>query len=116
MAASRSLTAMATWSISVRITSGTVATEQRDLVLADGGATFGIVDAQTLPGRQAQHADLALVLVAVDRAGCLAHLVERVDGRQQRLDPALAHQPVGLPRLGVVGEVRRDEPLELHPE
>ena len=37
-------------------------------------------------GREAEHADLALVLVAVDLAGRLAGVVERVHRRQQRLD------------------------------
>ena len=65
---------------------------------------------------QAEHADLALVLVAVDRAGGLADLGQRVHRRQQRLDAALVDQPVGGVRLGVVGEVAGDQPLQLHPE
>src|SRR5689334_14890253 len=104
MAASRSLTAMATWSISVSIMggesapvhpsiwchrsvccgasppqtlrwsemvgwSGAVAPEQRDLVLADAFALGRVVDAEALGRRQAEDADLALVLVAVDRPG-----------------------------------------------
>src|SRR4051794_31300296 len=115
MAASRSLTAMATWSISVS-TSRTVATVQRDLVLTDVGALLGVVDAEALLRGQAQHADLAFVLVAVDPACRLARLLEWVHGRQERLDPALADELVGRPRLGVVGEVRGDEPLQLHPQ
>src|SRR5215471_13048008 len=104
MAASRSLTAMATWSISVS-TSGTVATEQRDLVLADLGAELRVLDPEAFLGRKAQDADLAIVLVAVDQASGLANVGQGIDRRQQRLDPALAHQLVGRPRLGVVGEV-----------
>ncbi len=32
------------------------------------------------------------------------------------MDHALGDQPVGLPRLAVVGEVRADDPLEVHPQ
>ena len=68
-------------------------------------------------GRQAEHADLALVLVAVDRAGGRADLGRAGrHGRQQRLDAALVDQPVGGVGLGVVGEVAGDQPLQLHPE
>ncbi len=49
-------------------------------------------------------------------SGRLAHLAQRVDGRQRRQDLALAHQPVGVPGLAVVGEVRALDGLELHPE
>jgi hypothetical protein len=43
-----------------------VAAEQGDAVLADVGTTLGVVDAETLARGQAEHTDLALVLVAVD--------------------------------------------------
>src|SRR3954453_11067015 len=115
MAASRSLTAMATWSISVS-TSKTVATEQGDLLLADRLAPLGVVDAEPRLRRQAQDADLAFVLVAVDFPGRLAGVLEGIHRRQERLDPALADELVGRPRLVVVGEVGGDEALELHPE
>src|SRR3954467_11732486 len=115
MAASRSLTAMATWSISVS-TSETVATEQRDLLLADLGPALRVVDAEPFLRREAQDAHLALVLVAVNAPGRLARVLQRVHGRQERLDAPLADEPVGRPGLVVVGEVRRDEALQLHPE
>src|SRR6478672_1981836 len=115
MAASRSLTAMATWSISVS-TSSTVATVESDPVLADLGPALRVVDAEALGRRQAQDADLALVLVALDAPGRRARLLEREHGRQQRLDAPLADQLVGRPCLVVVGEVGGDEALELHPE
>ena len=54
----------------------------------------------------AQHTELALVEVVVHLVRGLAHLGERVHRRQDRLDPALGDEPVGGPRLGVVGEVR----------
>ena len=63
--------------------------EQRDLVLADLLAELGVVDAEALLGREAQHADLALVQVLVHLVGGLADLVERVHRRQDRLDHAL---------------------------
>src|SRR5215207_5160621 len=106
---------MATWSISVS-TSGTVATEDGDLVLPDLFAPLGVVDAETLLGSEAQDTDLALVLVAMDAPRRLARVIEGVDRRQQRLDAALADELVGRPRLVVVGEVRGDETLQLHPE
>ena len=68
------------------------------------------------PRGQAQHADLALVQVAVHVVRGLAGLVQRVDHRQGRVDHALGDQPVGLPGLAVVGEVRADDPLEGHPQ
>src|SRR5829696_9690696 len=85
--------------------------EQRDPVLADPGPPLGIVDAEAFGRRQAEHADLALVLVAVDAPGGDADLGERVYGRQQGLDPTLRDQPVGGVGLGVVGEVAGDQPL-----
>src|SRR6516165_9726348 len=115
MAAWRSLTAMATWSISVS-TSRTVATEQRDLVLADLGPELRVVDAQPFRRRQAQDADLAFVLVAMDEPGRLPDVGQRIDGGQERLDPALADELVRRPCLGVVGEMRGDQLLQLHPE
>ncbi len=67
-------------------------------------------------GARQQHADLALVRVAVHLVRGLAGLLQRVGLRQRRVDPAERDQPVGLPRLLVVGEVAADDPLEVHPE
>lgn len=53
--------------------------EGGDPVLADAGPLLRVVDPQPLAGSQAEHADLALVLVPVDGAGGLADLGERVD-------------------------------------
>src|SRR2546421_7991961 len=147
MAASRSCTAMATWSISVsREVTGApfgcrrdllatswresrtllagprsarscaVPPEERDPVLAHLLAEREVVDAKPLPGSEGQHAELALVEVVVHLVRGLAHLGEGVHSRQDRLDHALADEPVGLPRLLVVGEVGRHDPLQLHPE
>src|SRR5437867_3220405 len=110
--ASRSRTAIPTWSSSVR----SMPAEERDPVLADLLAELGIVDAVALLGRQAQHADLALVQVVVDLVGSLARLLQRVDGREDRLHLARREQAVRLPRLLVVGEVRGHDALQLHPE
>src|SRR5258706_16148441 len=98
---------MATWSISVSmgmVISGPMPAEQGDLVLADLVAERGVVDAEPLLRREAQHAELALVQVVVDLERRLAHLGERVDGREDRLNLPLGDEPVGLPRLGVVRE------------
>ena len=46
----------------------------------------------------------------------LADLGEVVGGRHDRLDAALVDEAVHVPRLLVVGEVRRHDPLQLHPE
>ncbi len=43
--------------------------EDGDAVVADAGALVGIVDAEALVGRQAEHAELALVQVVVDLTG-----------------------------------------------
>jgi hypothetical protein len=87
-----------------------------DLVLADALALLRVVDALALLGRQAQHAELALGLVVVHREGGLADVVEVVGRLSIGLDAALGDQLVGRPRLGIVGEVRRHDALELHPE
>ena len=70
-----------------------------------GGAHLLVTDPETLLGSQAQHPDLALVGVVVDVECGLADLGERVGARQGRVDHPLGDQPVGLPRLTVVGEV-----------
>ncbi len=93
-----------------------VAPEHRDLVLAHLGPQLGVVDAEPLLGGQAQHADLPLVGLWWTGVGRLAHLLQRVQRREDGLDLAQGDQPVGLPRLLVVGEVARLDPLELHPE
>src|SRR5918995_1031025 len=127
MAASRSLTAMATWSISVSSTARTypavglqlslgVALEQRDAILADALALLGVGHTPAGLRGQAQHGQLALGLVAVHRSGGLAHQLERVDGRHHRLDRATVDEPVHVPGLLVVGEVARHDALELHPQ
>src|ERR1700722_13273184 len=112
MAASRSLTAMATWSISVSSgavtgapSSSFVSPEQGDPVLPHLGAEFGVVDAETGLRGQAEHADLALVEVPVHLVGGIADVLQGVDGGQGREGLPVAHQLVGVPRLPVVGEV-----------
>src|SRR5690606_39070772 len=47
-------------------------------VLADPGAESGIRHAQARLGSQAEHADLALVLVGLHQAGGLGHLLQRI--------------------------------------
>src|SRR4051794_37310379 len=74
------------------------------------------LDAQALLRCETQHADLALVQVLVDVVRRLPGLLERVRLGQRRVDLALGDEAVGLPRLLVVGEVGRDDPLEVHPE
>src|SRR4026209_2672351 len=75
-----------------------------------------VAHAAPLLGRQAEHPDLALVGVGVYVERGLADVLERVAPRQGRVDHALVDQPVGLPRLAVVREVRADDPLEVHPQ
>src|ERR1700722_14973970 len=123
MAASRSLTAMATWSISVSSgavmgapSSSFVSPEQGDPVLPHLGAEFGVVYAETGLRRQAQHADLALVEVPVHLGCGVTDVLQRVDGGEGREDLPLADQLVGVPRLPVVGEMGSLEGLELHPQ
>src|SRR4029077_19439726 len=83
--------------------------EQGDLVLADRLALGRVVDALALLGREAQDADLALGLVAVDGERGVADLAQRVHPREQRLDLAVGDELVRGPRLPVVGEVRGDD-------
>src|SRR4051812_13074006 len=75
-----------------------------------------VADTEALLGCEAQHADLALVPVLMHVVRRLAHLCHRVRLRQRGVDPALGDQPVGLPGLAVVREVRADDALEVHPE
>src|ERR1700712_4339552 len=81
------------------------AAEAVDLRL-EPGALLRVADAEALLGGQAQHADLALVGVVLDVAGRLADVVHGVDLRERGVHEALVDEPVGLPRLLVVGEVR----------
>src|SRR4051812_5199223 len=97
---------MAMWSISVSIGSvmrsafsSSGPPEQRDLVFADLVSQLGIVDAEPLARRKAQHADLALVQVVVHLVGGLAGVGQRVDGREDRLHLAGADELVRVPRL-----------------
>src|SRR5581483_9756565 len=117
MAASRSWTAMATWSISVSMpVTLRVPAEDVDPVLPDLRPELRIGDAQALLRRQAQDADLPLVQIVVDLQRRLARLLQRVDGREDGLDLAVADQPVGLPGLPVVGEVAALDGLQAHPQ
>src|SRR3954470_15783157 len=79
-------------------------------------ALLRVADAEAFGGGQAQDADLALVGVVLHVAGGLADVVHGVGLGQRGVDEALVDEPVGLPRLLVVGEVRADDPLEVHPE
>ena len=54
--------------------------------------------------------------VVVHLVGGLTGLLEREHLAHHRMDHPLADEPVGLPRLLVVGEVAADEPLQPHPE
>src|SRR4051794_18936562 len=80
------------------------------------GALLLVADAEALFRGEGEDADLALVGVVVDVVGGLADVVHRVHLRQRRVDQALVDEPVGLPRLLVVGEVTADDPLEVHPQ
>src|SRR5262245_25831341 len=77
---------------------------------------LGIPHAKALFRRKTQHADLALVLVVVHLVSRLTGVLERVHTGQCRMDLSLGNQPVGLPRLAVVGEVRADDPLQVNPQ
>src|SRR2546421_8365637 len=111
---------MATWSISVRtgsaMCSGLVmASEQSDLIevlLAERRVRH----AEPFLRSEAQHPDLPLYEVPVHLRRRFPRLVERVHHRERRMDLALAHEPVGVPRLPVVREVAALEGLEHHPE
>src|SRR3954470_12890367 len=109
MAASRSLTAMATWSISVSIRQPyrgapslpSEAGDRVDVLLAE----LGVRHAEALFGCEHEHAELALVLVVVDLEHRLGDLLERERRRQHGMDARLGDQPVRLRRLPVVREV-----------
>src|SRR4051812_313697 len=76
------------------------------------GPLLLVADTEALLGSQAEDPDLALVEVLVDVVRRLADAVHRVGLRQRRVDLPLGDQPVGLPRLAVVREVRADDALE----
>src|SRR5205085_10132305 len=108
-APSRSRTAMATWSISVRtgsaMCSGLVMTAEQGDLIEVLLAERRVRDAEPFLGSEAQHPDLPFHEVAVHLRRRFSRLVERVHDRQRRVDLALAHEPVGVPRLAVVREV-----------
>src|SRR6478735_5435134 len=79
-------------------------------------AELVVTDAEAFGGGEAADADLALVLVVVHVERGLPDLVEGVGARERGVDLALRDEAVGLPRLAVVGEVRGDDPLEVHPQ
>src|SRR4051812_44164770 len=81
------------------------AAEAVDLRL-EPGPLVPVADAEAFGGGQAQDADLALVGVVLHVAGGLADVVHGVGPGQRGVDEALVDEPVGLPRLLVVGEVR----------
>src|SRR4051794_1245802 len=91
------------------------AAEAVDLTL-EPGPLLAVAHPEALLGREGEDADLALVGVVVDVAGGLADLVHGVGLRQRRVDQPPVDEAVGLPRLLVVGEVRADDPLEVHPQ
>src|SRR4051794_880839 len=64
-----------------------------------------VLDAEAFGGGEGEDADLALVQVAVHVAGGLPDLLHRVGLGQGGVDQAAVDEPVGLPRLLVVGEV-----------
>jgi len=72
-----------------------------------------VADAEPFLRGQAQHPHLAMMQVPVDIQGGLAGILHRVDHRHGRVNHALGHQAVGLPRLTVVGEVRADDAVRL---
>src|SRR5680860_1517452 len=88
------------------------AVDRREVLFAD----LVVADAESVLGSQAEDADLPLVGVLVYVEGCLPDLVEGVGPRQGGVDHALGDEAVGLPGLAVVGEVRADDPLEVHPQ
>src|SRR6266496_2348448 len=81
-----------------------------------GGPPLRVADTETLLRCQAQYPHLALMQVAVHVERGLPGLGQRVAARQGGVDQALGDQPVRLPGLPVVGEVRADDALEVHPE
>ena len=106
-------TAMATWSISVSSMSPVIGADQRPEAVIWSSPTCSRSSGSSMPrpsvGRQAEHADLALVQVVVHLVGGLAGLA-RAGTPADRIGwiMPLADQPVGLPRLLVVGEVAAD--------
>ena len=98
--------------------SAAVAAEEGDLVLADARALLGVVDAEALARRRGRGSpslpscSLRWIFRAASPTSSSGYT-----RRQQRLDPALVEQPVGLPtprrswRSGTA-----IERLQLHPE
>src|SRR5262249_12301671 len=75
-----------------------------------------VTHAETLGGGETEHADLSLVGVLVHLVGGLPGLREWVGLGEGRRDLTSGDEPVGLPRFAVVGEVRADDSLDMHPE
>src|SRR5579859_1621907 len=79
-------------------------------------AQRGVTDAESLARCKTQYPDFALMQIAVDVEGRLTRVLEAVTARECGVDHALLDQPVRLPGLAVVGEVRADDPLQVHPQ
>src|SRR5262245_949019 len=77
---------------------------------------LGVSHPQSFPRCKAKHANLPLMKVGMDVLGRLAGAIEGVGTRERRMDPALNDQPVRLPGLSVVREMRTDDPFEIHPQ
>ena len=109
---------MATWSISVSRAAHAPCRRNRVMRSSPTSArSSGSSMPEPLLGGQAEDADLALVEVAGGPGRRpRPPRSSGIDGRQRRQDLALADQPVGVPGLAVVGEVRALDGLELHPE
>src|SRR3954453_8483465 len=120
MAASRSLTAIATWSISVSSMSMNdlsvrEPTEERDLVEMLLARRL-VGHTQPFLGREAQYRDLSLDEVVVHLQRGFARLVQWEHLRHRRMDPSLAYETIGLPCFAVVREMAPLQRLEVHPE
>src|SRR3954471_6477551 len=84
--------------------------EAVDLLL-EAGPLLPVADAEAFGRGEGEDADLALVGVAVQVVGGLADVVHGVGVGQGGVDQAAVDEPVGLPGLLVVGEVRADDPF-----
>ena len=79
-------------------------------------AAFLVRDAQPFLRGETQHTNFSDLRIVVHPIRGLAGLGQGIGLRQEGMDGALADQAIGLPGFSVVGKVRADDALLVHPQ
>ena len=112
---------MAMWSISVssRMSQSSPRAWRWNRVILSSPialALLGVLDAEARVGARQRTASLPSASLRWTARAASPTSVQVVGRRHHGLDASLVDEAVHVPRLLVVGEVRRDDALQLHPE